>query len=103
MKGLNHLDFLVPISLAIILVASVTVVALMLSKKDLPLITKFIPILMMEFAAIGFIYYGLIVQENITNPYSILGFTMIFLAVIPLMIILLPHSKNMNKKGRGFN
>jgi hypothetical protein len=97
------LDFLVPICLAIILVGSVSVVAWMLSQKDLPLVTKFIPILIMEFAAIGFIYYGFIIQEDITNPYTILGFTMIFLAVIPLMIILLPHSKNMNKKGRDFN
>ncbi|MFK3937132.1 hypothetical protein ACI2JA_06375 [Alkalihalobacillus sp. NPDC078783] len=97
------MDLIVPICLAVILVSSVSVVALMLSKRDLPLITKFIPIFIMEFAAMGFIYYGFIVQEDITNPYAILGFSMIFLAVIPLMIILLPHSKNMNKKGRGFN
>lgn len=94
------MDMFVPIVLAILLMGSVTVVAWVLSKRELHLIVKFIPIFMMEFVAIGFIYYGLVVQEDVGHPYSILGISMILLAFFPLQIIIRAHLKNTSRKGR---
>ncbi|MFS0788816.1 hypothetical protein ABC345_20845 [Shouchella sp. 1P09AA] len=66
------MEFMVPISLAILLIGSVTIVTWILSKKDLNLLVKFIPVLFLEFAAIAFIVYDLVINVDGGQAYLIL-------------------------------
>ncbi|MFS0786663.1 hypothetical protein ABC345_09825 [Shouchella sp. 1P09AA] len=97
------MEIIVPICLALLLVGSVTFVAWTLSKKASNLLVKFIPVLFLEFAAIAFIVYGLVINVEDGQAYSILGISMILLAIIPLQITLRSHQKQTKGRNKNLN
>ncbi|WP_144558014.1 hypothetical protein [Shouchella miscanthi] len=97
------MDYVIPILLAVLLVGSVTVVVWTLREKNTEFVVNLIPIFILELVAAGFIFYGLIVQNDIRNPFAVLGISMILLAFFPLLIIVKSLNKRSNSNERDFN